>query len=272
MKMTRSQSHDGKLQKHDNENYTWSDIEENENDNFTWSENEKNDSHNFTQSENETQTNMIISHDQRMKKKKIIISHNRRMIKNWKKDEKQNEKMKKILGPDSVCGCKILIIQVETQEWSHRRSSLSTDEALEPLWQTSTEPGAGRSRHYGLPQMAWSAFCISEHAEACSCRHSHRQTCDELEKLGPVCQALLRSYVLPLSSDSLPFAWQTLKNSLILYPPLLRGCISACCLTSFFLNAWLDLAAFFAKAPLNKPFMEPLQSSSATGRQRSGHK
>ena len=38
----------------------------------------------------------------------------------------------------------------------------------------------------------------------------------------------------------------------VLYPPLLRGRISACCLTSFFLNAWLDLAAFFAEAPLNK--------------------
>ena len=109
--------------KHDNENYTWSDIEENENDNFTWSENEKNDNHNFTQSENETQTNMIISHDQRMKKK-IIISHNRRMKKNknqhfrWSENDKNMEKRmksktkkkwKKILGPDSVCGCKILI-------------------------------------------------------------------------------------------------------------------------------------------------------------------
>ena len=39
---------------------------------------------------------------------------------------------------------------------------------------------------------------------------------------------------------------------ILLYPPLLRGRISSCCLTSFFLNAWLDLAVLFAEAPLNK--------------------
>ena len=60
-----------------------------------------------------------------MKKKKIIISHNRRMKKKnenhhfrWSENDKKMEKgwkakrkkWKKILGPDSVCGCKILII------------------------------------------------------------------------------------------------------------------------------------------------------------------
>ena len=53
-------------------------------------------------------------------------------------------------------------------------------------------------------------------------------------------------------------------------PSLLRGCISACCLTSFFLN---DLILpHFRGSTTQQTFMEPLQSSSATGRQRSGHK
>ena len=84
MKMTRSQSHDGKLQKTWQwelhmigywRKWKWQ---------FHMIREWKNDNHNFTQSENETQTKMIISHDQRMKKKKIIISHNRRMKKKRK--------------------------------------------------------------------------------------------------------------------------------------------------------------------------------------------